>query len=129
MNNPAARNQIHVCAPGNLADAIIPNADGSINVQVESIVPPLGGAHIAENQVSVTSAGVLIVAARATREDVVVVNLGTTDVYLGDVSVTTSTGVLLVGIKGAAVTIATTAAVYGVVASTSQAVSFLETYS
>lgn len=80
------------------------------------------------NQVSVTSAGVLIVAARDPRNSVTVENLGTVAVYLGNSGVTTTTGFLLPGVVGASVTFPFAGAVYGVVASTSQSVAFAETY-
>jgi hypothetical protein len=81
-------------------------------------------------QVSVDNSGTtLIVAANPTRQAVIITNLGTNDVYIGYASgVTTSTGDILVGTKGAFVTIPTTAALYGVVSSTSQSVSVMEIY-
>lgn len=89
-----------------------------------------GSGNIATNQVSVasTAGGTQIVAARTARVDVTIENSGTTDVYLGASGVTTSTGFLLKGIAGAAVTINTAAAVYGIVASSTQTVSYVETF-
>jgi hypothetical protein len=107
------------------------NADGSINVNVTaSPAPPLGASTIATGIVSVatTVGGTLIAAARATRTDITIVNEGTTDVRLGASGVTTATGLLLVGIKGAALTLSSRAAVYGIVGSSTQNVSFEENY-
>ena len=87
-----------------------------------------GADNIATNQVSITSAATAIVAARATRRSVLIINHGTTDVYIGGAAVTTSTGILLAGTEGAAIGIGTTAAVYGIVASGSQTVSYIEIY-
>lgn len=102
---------------------------GSENpASVIGTVKEQGASNVASGQVTITSAGVQIVGIRATREAVVIVNLGTTPVYIGPVGVTTATGVLLIGVVGAAVSIPTTAALYGIVASTSEAVSFLEAY-
>ena len=87
-----------------------------------------GAANFATNQVSVTSAATAIVAARATRRAVLIINHGTTDVYIGGATVTTATGILLAGSEGASISIPTTAAVYGIVASGTQAVSYIEVY-
>jgi hypothetical protein len=75
-----------------------------------------------------TAGGVVLAAARATRRSVTIVNLGLTDVYLGAGTVTAANGFLLAGVRGAAVTLDTTAAVKGVTAAGSQAVSVLEIY-
>ena len=87
-----------------------------------------GADNIATNQVSITSAATAIVAARSTRRSVLIINHGTTDVYIGGAAVTTSTGILLAGTEGAAIGIGTTAAVYGIVVSSSQTVSYIESY-
>lgn len=90
-----------------------------------------GGAdEIATNQVSVatTVGGTLIVAARAGRQDVTITNHGTTDVFLGNTGVATTTGMLLVGIKGGAITISGSAAIFGIVSASTQTVSYLETF-
>ncbi len=70
----------------------------------------------------------LIVAQRAGRDTVVIENHGTTNVFLGNGSVTVSTGLLLPGVVGASVAIETTEAIYGIVATGTQAVSSVETY-
>ena len=92
------------------------------------IVAQNGPSNIATGQVSITSGGVLIANSRSGRLDITVVNDGAIDVYVGPSGVTTGTGLLLRGIAGAAVTITTAAAVYGIVSSTSQTISFMETY-
>ena len=90
----------------------------------------IGVANVAQNQVTVdtTAGGVTIAAARATRRSITVINLGTTDVYLGVGSVTTSNGVLLLGLKGSALTFDTIVAIKGIVGAGSQAVSYWEEY-
>lgn len=74
-----------------------------------------------------TVGGTLLAAARLGRHAVTIINHGATDVYVGGKGLTTSTGALLVGIKGASITIPTQDAVYGIVAAGSQTVSVLET--
>jgi hypothetical protein len=84
--------------------------------------------YIATGQVTVEDTATLIVAARHNRRAVLVINEGSTDVRVGVVDVDTATGALLTGVKGASVSIPTTAAVYGIVASGTQAVSYVEVY-
>lgn len=79
------------------------------------------------NQATVGTTATVIAAARPGRKTITIVNGGTTDVYVGGASVTTSTGVLLTGTKGAGFTVDTEGPVYGIVASGTQAVSYLET--
>lgn len=86
-----------------------------------------GSGTIATAQVSVGTASTQIVAARAGRGSVKITNLGTTDVFIGVSGVTSTTGDLLPGTKGASITIPTNAAVFGV-AGTAQSVSVMEVY-
>jgi hypothetical protein len=80
------------------------------------------------SQVAVTGTATQIVAANAARSGISIENLGTTDVWLGENSaVTTSTGHLLLGTKGASVSFSTTGAVWGITSGASQSVSVLET--
>jgi hypothetical protein len=88
----------------------------------------LGASSLANGQVTVTTTAATIVAARASRRSVTLINLGTTDVYIGIATVTTANGFLLLGVAGAAVTLFTTAAIQGIVASGTQAVAFFEEY-
>jgi hypothetical protein len=79
------------------------------------------------NQVTVGATATLIVAQNVGRKAVVITNLGITPVYLGsNSSVTATTGQILPGTVGASISIPSTSAVYGIVASGSQAVSFLD---
>jgi hypothetical protein len=93
-------------------------------------VTEVGNTNLATNQISVdtTAGGKLIVAARVGRNSVTAVNHGTTDVFLGPSGVTISTGTLLVGVKGACITLPLAGALYGIVAAGSQTVSYAETY-
>jgi len=84
--------------------------------------------NIATGQASVTSGGNVVVPARADRKRVTIVNLGTTAVTLGPSGVTTANGVLLAGVVGQTLTFETAAAIYGIVASTSQTVSYIEEF-
>ncbi len=89
----------------------------------------VGASSGATGQVSVANTATQIVAARATRREVLIVQGGTTDVYIGYSSgVTTATGVLLPGSAGAALTLKTTSAVYGIVASGTDSVCYAEEY-
>jgi len=83
-------------------------------------------------QVSITQTATSIVPASQQRTGVLITNAGTVDVYIGNSSVTTTTGALIPGIKGSSVAIPTRDAVYGIVAVTSppvpQTVTYVETY-
>jgi hypothetical protein len=79
-------------------------------------------------QVTVTGTATQLVAANASRSGFQVVNTSTTDVYLGESNVTTSTGHLLAGTKGASIGFATTQAVYGITSGASEVVTILETF-
>lgn len=78
------------------------------------------------SQATVAATATLIAAARPGRRKITIVNPSAVAVYLGDAGVTTTTGVLLPGVVGAQVTIETPEAVYGVVATSTQAVSAVE---
>lgn len=101
---------------------------GTNNIGDVDVLTQIGAANLANGQVSVTTTAGNVVASRATRRAVTIVNHGTTDVYLGVATVTTSNGILLTGTKGAAVTLFTTAAVQGIVAAGTQTVSYIEEY-
>lgn len=102
------------------------NQTGTANdVDVATIT---GTGSIANNQVSVTTTSGAVVAARSGRRSLLIVNHGTTDVYLGTGTVTTSNGILLTGTKGASISIPTAAAVNGIVGSGTQTVSYIEVF-
>jgi hypothetical protein len=110
-----------------------PNTANGDTLQFVTPTTPLPinqcGDTLATGQVSVGSSATLIAGARPGRRSLTVVMLGGgTDVYLGVSGVTTGTGTLLLGVKGAAYDLPTTAAVYGVVGSGSANVSFHEVY-
>ena len=87
-----------------------------------------GGANIAASQTAPGTTATIAVAARAGRLSVTLTNLGTVDTFCGPTGVTTTTGTLLVGTKGASITIPTAAAVYCVVGTGTGSVSALEAY-
>jgi len=87
-----------------------------------------GASSIATNQVSIAASATQIVAARAGRKAVLILNEGTIEVRLGGAGVTTATGLLLYGARGAGVAIDGGAAVYGIVVSGTQNVSYVETW-
>jgi hypothetical protein len=85
-------------------------------------------ANFATSQATVGTTATLIVAQRTGRDTVVVENTGTTDVYIGNSTVSTTTGLLLPGVIGASVALETTDAVYGIVASGTQKVCAVENF-
>ena len=86
-----------------------------------------GAANEANGQVSVTNAATKIVDIRSTRRSVVIINLSSSvTVYLGPSGVTTSTGLAIPA--GQSVSIPFTGAIYGIVASGSLTVSYMEIY-
>lgn len=87
-----------------------------------------GGSSIATGQITVASTATLISAQRTDRKGIVVINNGTSDVFVGSSGVTTSNGLLLLGVKGASIVMETTAAVYGIVASGTSNVTYMEIY-
>lgn len=83
---------------------------------------------LATAQVSVGTTATLLAAARVGRGSIMLTNLGTVDTWIGGSGVTTTTGVLLVGTKGATLTIPTSAAVYGIVATGTNSISVSEVF-
>ncbi len=81
------------------------------------------------SQVSVaaTAGGTQLAPANNARSGVLIINHGTTVVYIGAQGLTTSTGIFLAGTAGASVAFATTAPIYGITGGGSQTVSVLET--
>jgi hypothetical protein len=122
------------------------DVSGNLKVNLQTAIPagtntvgnvgvnnkPVGAASIATAQVaSVTSAATSILAARTGavgtgRISATIYNNGTVTVFIGTSGVTTSTGIPL--IAGAALTLDTTAAIYGIVSSTAGSVSAVETF-
>lgn len=80
---------------------------------------------ISTGQVTVGTTAVQIVPFQTARTSVALVNLGTTDVFVGTRNVTASTGVLLVGTKGAAIAIDTRAEVWAITAAGTVTVAFI----
>lgn len=88
-------------------------------------VKAVHGDGIATGQVSVGASATQILPARQGRRSALVVPLGSTDVFIGDNSITPSTGCKL---PSAGLVVTTEAALYGVVASGSLTVSFMELF-
>lgn len=84
------------------------------------------GSDLTTGQITVAATATVIVptAGAAGRLSVTIVNNSTVDVFLGGPGVTISNGLLLVGTKGASITLNTSAAVYGIVATSTESVSF-----
>lgn len=83
---------------------------------------------LSTGQVTVGTTATLIVPARAGRVNLQVSNYSTTDTFCGPAGVTTANGYLLTGTKGATVILTTAAAVYCIVATGTELVSWAETY-
>lgn len=79
-------------------------------------------------QVVIGTTPTLIAAGRLGADDITIENLGTTQVFLGNASVSTTTGFPIPGVAGASLTIPVTTALYGIVASGTQAVAVLRTF-
>lgn len=86
-----------------------------------------GTATLATGQVPVGTGSTQIVPARTGRSSVKITNLGVVDIFIGATGVAAGTGDLLLGVKGSSITLRTSAAVFGIAAST-QSVSFIEEY-
>jgi hypothetical protein len=80
------------------------------------------------DHVIATTSVAQIVATRTGRQSVTMVNHGTVDVWVGPSGVTSGTGILLPGTRGAAITIESSAAIFAVTSSGSQTISFMEIY-
>lgn len=87
----------------------------------------LGNSNIGHNQVTIATTATQIVPAH-TRGSVTFINHGTTDVFIGGSGVTILNGGLLPGVKGASFTLNNSAAIYGIVGSGTQIVSYVESY-
>lgn len=89
-----------------------------------------GAAQIATGQVSVGTTVEIIVSPRSSRRGIIIENLtGTDKVYIGtENGATTTGGYQIPAVANASIYVPTTAAVYGIVASTAQTVAYLEIY-
>lgn len=112
-------------AKGDSTNGLLVNLGTNNDVSVTSQV---GVANIATGQQGLTTSAAQVVAAQPTRRSVTIVNLSSIDVYVGNTGVTTSTGQLLLGTKGTALTLETATAVFAVAASGTPTVSYLEEY-
>jgi len=81
---------------------------------------------IKTGQATVGITATLIAPAGNGREAITIVNGGAVDVFLGNASVSITTGILLAGVKGQTLTLYGTDAVYGIVASGTQVVSYAD---
>lgn len=84
--------------------------------------------NIVTGQVTVGTTATLICAARPGRSSITMVQEGATDVRIGDGTVTLTTGCVLMGTPYTAFSIGGGAAIYGIVESGTQVVSYVESY-
>lgn len=115
----SAANPLPVTAAGAAAGAASPSNPAPVR--------NYGSAALATAQVSVGTSATQIVPARAGRLAVTITMVGSGDIFLGIAGVTVANGALLVGTKGASVTIPTQAAVFGIGA-VAQTVSIIEVF-
>jgi hypothetical protein len=89
----------------------------------------VSGNNIATNQATVitTVGGTLIVGPRPDRKRLTLIMAGAVDTFIGPQGVTAANGALLLGTKGSQLVLETTAAVYGINASTA-VVSYIEEF-
>lgn len=85
---------------------------------------------LAHNQVTLAATATLIANARPDRKSITVVLKGAApqETFVGGLGVTTANGVPVPAVQGASITIETAAAVYGIVAATTQDVGYYETF-
>lgn len=125
-------NEFQTGTTGKLVSGVVSMCVNGSNLAVpcssSTSTVPAGTANIATGQATVASTATLVVAARLGRASVKITDLGTTDIFCGAAGVTTATGDLLAGVKGGSITIPTSAAVYCVDATGTQAVSYMEAY-
>ncbi len=90
--------------------------------------PSFGERNLETAQVTVATSATKVLSARSNRRSLLIVQLGTNDVWIGkDATVTSTTGVLLVGTKGVGISIPATGEIWAI-AGSSQAVSYIEIY-
>lgn len=94
-------------------------------VQIQRVVG-IGSTAIATGQAAPTGTAGTLVAARDTRNRLVLTNFGTQDVYVGPATVTTSNGHKVP--PGASLTLYTTALVQGITSSGTGSVHYVEEY-
>ena len=95
---------------------------------VREVIIEGSAANLVTSQVSVTNAAALLYTPQASSIGVMITNLGTTDVWLGPAGVTTGNGQLLPGVRGAAISLPTTAPIFGITGGASQSVCITEIY-
>lgn len=84
--------------------------------------------NLGTQQEVVASTPTLLIAANLARVGVMITNLGTVDVFIGNANVTAATGSLLPGTKGAAMSLPFLGAVYAITGGGTQSVCVLEVY-
>lgn len=112
--------------------AVTGDANGTISAKLRGILVQLGKMLIANTfatgQSTLGTTAVQVAAARTGRRSITIVNHSTTDVYIGGSGVTATTGTLLLGTKGASITLESTGAIYGITTAGTPTVSFMEEY-
>lgn len=100
-----------------------PGAASTQDVNVQSI----GAVTVGTGQITCGTTATVLVASRATRQVVIIENVGTGTTFIGGVSVTTAGGMLIPPIQGASITLPTTAAI-DCIGPANDVVSYIELY-
>ena len=117
---------------GHAEDVYLDRQPGIVNRHLGRFSPDArvhqeGANDLTSGQVTIGVTATLIAKHRSGRAAIIVVNHGTTDVFLSDGSVSLTSGLLLVGSKGASLTLGTVKEIYGI-AGASQVISFMEIF-
>lgn len=77
---------------------------------------------------AVLSGATKVVDSNPQRSGCIFINMSNIDIYFGDSAVTTSTGLLLLGVKGTGISIPTTGELWAIPASGNPTVSWMDVY-
>lgn len=118
---------------GSVTDAAVTgDNDGTISAKLRGLSIQLdkltSSNSFATGQVALATTASQVAAERTTRRSITIVNTSTIDVYVGGTGVTTTTGQLLLGVKGASLTLEVTGAIHAIATSGTPTVTFVEEY-
>lgn len=111
------------------ASMTVAGEDGATKATPVNPVPTrnFGADDTSANQITVGTSPTVLYPGNVKAVEVVIVNHGTTDVFLGKSNVTISTGALLNGAKGSSITLSSRSPIYGIVATGTQVCSYFAT--
>lgn len=134
VNNFPATQPVSIAGTINVAGTISALQSGTwttgrtwtLSSSTDSVNTTRVGGTMNTGQVSIASTSTLILAANSNRKRLVLINMGTTNVFVGNIGVTIGTGQLLLGIAGYVIPLYFTGAVYGIVGTGTQTIAYLE---